>query len=44
MQPGQLENYKALKNTKRDIAKMVTVLKEREAGINAHLDKAKDKK
>lgn len=41
---GQLENYKALKNVKRDIAKMVTVLKEREMGVNGHLDKVKDKK
>lgn len=41
---GQLENFKALKNVKRDIAKMVTVLKEREMGVNGHLDKAKDKK
>lgn len=41
---GQLENFKAMKNVKRDIAKMVTVLKEREMGVNGHLDKAKDKK
>lgn len=41
---GQLENYKTLKNVKRDIAKMVTVLKEREMGINEHLDKTKGKK
>ena len=27
---GQLENFKALTNTKRDIAKMLTILKERE--------------
>jgi large subunit ribosomal protein L29 len=40
---GQLENYKALKNMKKDIAKMVTVLKEREMGINEKLDKTKEK-
>ena len=38
---GQLENYKSLKNTKRDIARMRTILKEREAGINQKLDKSK---
>ncbi|MBI5403716.1 MAG: 50S ribosomal protein L29 [Ignavibacteriae bacterium] len=27
---GQLENFKALANTKRDIARILTVLKERE--------------
>lgn len=27
---GQLENYKAISNTKKDIAKILTVLKERE--------------
>ncbi|MBM4157790.1 MAG: 50S ribosomal protein L29 [Ignavibacteria bacterium] len=27
---GQLENYKAMKTTKRDIARMLTVLKQRE--------------
>mgnify|MGYP001258167187 CR=1 FL=1 len=27
---GQLENYKALANTKKDIAKILTVLKQRE--------------
>lgn len=41
---GQLENHKAMKNMKRDIAKMITVLKERGMGINSHLDKTKDKK
>lgn len=41
---SQLENYKAIKNLKRDIAKMKTVLNERQNGINEHLDKAKDKK
>lgn len=37
---SQLENYKAVKNTKRDIAQMITILKEREIGINL---KIKDK-
>ena len=27
---GQLENFKAISNTKKDIAKILTVLKERE--------------
>ncbi|MBE2256386.1 MAG: 50S ribosomal protein L29 [Ignavibacteria bacterium] len=34
---SQLENYKAVKNTKRDIAQMLTVLKERELGLNLEL-------
>jgi large subunit ribosomal protein L29 len=34
---SQLENYKSLMNTKRDIAKMLTILKERELGINKDL-------
>lgn len=28
---GQLENYKAMRNTKRDIARILTVINEREA-------------
>lgn len=31
---SQLENYKSLMNTKRDIARMLTILKERELGLN----------
>ncbi len=31
---GQLENYKSITNTKRIIAKIKTLLKERELGIN----------
>lgn len=31
---GQLENYKSLSNTKRDIAKIKTLLKEKELKIN----------
>lgn len=38
---GQLENYKSLPNTKRDIAKMKTILKERESKINENLNKVK---
>jgi large subunit ribosomal protein L29 len=34
---SQLENYKSLMNTKRDIARMLTILKERELGINKDL-------
>ncbi|HRE41478.1 MAG TPA: 50S ribosomal protein L29 [Ignavibacteria bacterium] len=34
---SQLENYKAVKNTKRDIAQMITILKEREMGINLEI-------
>lgn len=35
---GQLENFKALTNTKRDIAKIKTILKERELKINEKLN------
>lgn len=38
---GQLENYKSLTNTKRAIAKMKTILKERESKINENLNKVK---
>ncbi|HMQ69017.1 MAG TPA: 50S ribosomal protein L29 [Ignavibacteria bacterium] len=31
---GQLENYKSLTNTKRDIAKIKTLLREKELKIN----------
>lgn len=31
---SQLENYKSLMNTKRDIARMLTILKEKELGLN----------
>jgi large subunit ribosomal protein L29 len=31
---GQLENYKAVSNTKRDIARYKTILKEMELGIS----------
>ncbi|HEX2788683.1 MAG TPA: 50S ribosomal protein L29 [Ignavibacteria bacterium] len=34
---SQLENYKSLMNTKRDIARMLTILKERELGLNKDL-------
>ncbi len=35
---GQLENFKSLTNTKRDIARIKTILKERESGINEKLN------
>ena len=38
---GQLENYKALANTQRDIARIQTIIKEREKGINVNLAKVK---
>ncbi len=31
---GQLENYKAISNTKKDIAKYKTILREMELGIS----------
>ncbi len=36
---GQLENYKSLTNTKKDIAKILTVLKQRELAENKNLKK-----
>jgi large subunit ribosomal protein L29 len=36
---GQLENYKAMRNTKKDIAKILTVLRQREIA-----DKSNSKK
>jgi large subunit ribosomal protein L29 len=30
---GQLENFKAMKNTRKDISRILTVLKERQLGI-----------
>lgn len=36
---GQLENYKSIANTKKDIAKILTILKERESGINTKKNK-----
>jgi large subunit ribosomal protein L29 len=38
---GQLENFKSLSNTKKDIAKIKTLLKERELKINENLNKKK---
>lgn len=38
---GQLENYKSLTNTKRDIAKIKTILRERELKINEKINKTK---
>jgi large subunit ribosomal protein L29 len=36
---GQLENYKSIANTKKDIAKILTILNERESGINTKKNK-----
>lgn len=36
---GQLENYKSLSNTKRDIARIKTILKEKDLKINENLYK-----
>ena len=38
---GQLENYKAITNTKRDIARIKTILKEKELKINEKISKKK---
>lgn len=38
---GELENYKSLTNTKRDIARMRTILKERELKLNENISKKK---
>lgn len=38
---GQLENYKSLTNIKKDIAKIKTILRERDLKINEHLTKKK---
>ncbi len=39
---GQLENYKSLTNIRRDIAKIKTILKEKELKINENLTKKKN--
>lgn len=38
---GQLENYKSLSNTKKDIARIKTILKEKELKINENINKNK---
>ena len=38
---GQLENYKSLSNTKKDIARIKTVLMEKELKINENISKKK---
>ena len=38
---GQLENFKSMANTKRDIARIKTILKERELKINENILKKK---
>lgn len=40
---GQLENYKSLTNTKRDIAKIKTLLREKELNINESVAKKNSK-
>ncbi|MEO8666598.1 MAG: 50S ribosomal protein L29 [Ignavibacteria bacterium] len=41
---GQLENYKSLTNVRRDIAKIKTILREKELKLNENLATKKDKK
>ncbi len=36
---GQLENYKSLSNTKKDIARINTIIREKELKINENLKK-----
>ncbi len=38
---GQLENYKSLSNTKKDIARIKTILNEKELKINENISKKK---
>lgn len=38
---GQLENFKSISNTKRDIARIKTILKEKELKINENISKKK---
>lgn len=38
---GQLENFKALTNTKKDIAKINTILREKELKLNENISKKK---
>ncbi|MDQ3193645.1 MAG: 50S ribosomal protein L29 [Bacteroidota bacterium] len=38
---GQLENFKSLTNVRRDIAKIKTILKEKELKLNENLTKKK---
>ncbi|MBV6479393.1 MAG: 50S ribosomal protein L29 [Ignavibacteria bacterium] len=38
---GQLENYKSLTNTRKDIARLKTIIRERELKINEKLNKKK---
>jgi large subunit ribosomal protein L29 len=41
---GQLENYKSLSNIKKDVARIKTILKEKELKINEKIISAKSKK
>ncbi|MEO6695259.1 MAG: 50S ribosomal protein L29 [Ignavibacteria bacterium] len=38
---NQLENYKSVSNTKKDIAKILTIMKEKDLKINENLTKKK---
>ena len=38
---GQLENYKSLTNTKKDIARIKTILKEKELELNTGVSRKK---
>lgn len=38
---GQLENFKSISNTKRDIARIKTILKEKDLKINENISKKK---
>jgi large subunit ribosomal protein L29 len=38
---GQLENFKSMTNIKRDIARIKTILKEKELKINENISKKK---
>lgn len=38
---GQLENYKSLTNTKKDIARIKTILKEKDLNINSKIARKK---
>ncbi len=41
---GQLENYKSLSNVKRDIARIKTIMKEKDMKINENITKSKNTK
>lgn len=39
---GQLENYKSIPNTKKDIARIYTMLREKELNLNTNIKKSAD--